>query len=125
MPSSSLGSELPPLTCPIANRATDCSANSLRIYSHNAQGLRGEDKLEYIMRLMTKKKLDAYIIQETHLEGDYVKYVAGDKIMVQNGLLIQPRGGAAIILLNNLTEGWKKGEQIIKEEEKQWVELQD
>jgi len=34
-PSTSLGRELPPLTFPIANRATNCSANSLRIYCHN------------------------------------------------------------------------------------------
>ena len=56
-PCMSLGRELPPLTCPIANRASDCSAHNLRIYSHNVQGLRGEEKLEYIMRLMKKKKL--------------------------------------------------------------------
>jgi len=99
-PSSSLGRELPPLTCPIANRANDCSANNLRIYSPNVQGLRGEEKLEYITRL-TEKKMDAYIIQEAHLEGDFMKYLTGDKIMIHHGLLIQPRGargGVAIIL---------------------------
>jgi len=53
------------------------------------------------MRLMEKKTLDTYIIQETHLEGDFRKYLTGDKIMIHHGPSIQPRGareGAAIIL---------------------------
>jgi len=40
-----------------------------------------------------------------------MKYLTGDKIMIHHGPLIQPRGargGVAIILSNNLTEGWKK-----------------
>jgi len=69
-PSSSLGRELPFLTCPIANRATHCSANNLRIYCHNVQCLRGEEKLEWITRCNEGRKIDAYIIQETRLEGD-------------------------------------------------------
>ena len=55
-----------------------------------------------------EKKLDTYIIQEIHLEGDFVLYLTGDKIMIHNNPSIQPRGargGVAIILLNNLTEG--------------------
>ena len=46
-----------------------------------------------------------------------MKYLAGDKIMIHHGPSIQPRGargGVAIILSNDLTEGWKKGEHIVK-----------
>ena len=53
------------------------------------------------MSLIKRKNLEAYIIQETCLEGDFMKYFAGDKIMIHHGPSIQPRGareGAAIIL---------------------------
>jgi len=54
--------------------------NNLRIYCHNVQGLRGEERLEWIMRLMERTKINAYIIQEAHLEGDLIKYISGDTL---------------------------------------------
>jgi len=66
---------------------------------------------------MERKKIDAYIIQETHLEGNFMKYLTGDKIMIHHGPSIQPRGargGVAIILSSNLTEGWKEGGYVVK-----------
>ena len=70
--------------------AIDCSANNLRIYCHNIQGLRGEEKLEWIARLMEHIKSDAYIIQETHLEGDFIKYISGDKLLIHHSPIKQP-----------------------------------
>ena len=44
-----------------------------RVYSHNVNGLRDESKLEHIPRVMQQKNIDAYLIQETHLAGDFEK----------------------------------------------------
>jgi len=52
-----------------------------------------------------------------HLEGNFVKYLTGDKIMINHGPTVQlrgARGGVAIILPNALTEGWKKGRYVVK-----------
>ena len=59
----------------ISPRANESFAEktNFRVYSHNVNGLRDEAKLEYIPRLMEKKKIDAYLIQETHLAGDFEK----------------------------------------------------
>ena len=41
------------------------------ITTQNVRGLRGaEEKLKYIIRLMKDKNIQAYLIQETHLQGD-------------------------------------------------------
>jgi len=52
-----------------------------------------------------------------HLEGEFVKYITGDRTMIHHGSSIQQRGarvGATIILSNNPTEGWKKGGHAIE-----------
>ena len=67
----------------------------LKIYSQNIQGPRGnEEKVEYITKLMKEKNIDMYIIQETHLEGDYKKMLNNGYIMVHHGPTQQPRNGA-------------------------------
>jgi hypothetical protein len=57
-------------------RANKCSAHtktSFRVYSHNVNGLQDETKLEFIPLIIIKKDIDAYLIQEMHLAGDFEK----------------------------------------------------
>jgi len=53
------------------------------------------------MKLIEEKKIDAYILQETHLEGDYMKIMNNGFVMIHHGLR-QPKngakGGVAIII---------------------------
>ena len=59
-----------------------------------------EEKLEYITRIM-EKQIGCLYYTKKHLEGDFMKYLTGDKFMIHHGLSIQPRGargGVAIIL---------------------------
>jgi len=81
----------------------------LKIYGQNVQGLRGnEEKNEYITKFM-EKKFDAYILQETHFEGDYTKILDNGYVMVHHGPTKQLRsgakGGVAIILSREFDEG--------------------
>jgi exonuclease III len=91
------------------------------VYSHNVNGLRDEAKLEYIPRLMEKKKIDAYLIQETHLAGFFEKIIINDFYFIHHGLESQPakgkRGGVAIILSPDMHRQWKqsgKAKKIFK-----------
>ena len=43
---------------------------------------------------MEERNVDAYIIQETHLEGDYTKILNNGDIMVHHRPTQQPRNGA-------------------------------
>ena len=56
-----------------------------------------------------KKKFDAYILQETHFEGDYTKILDNGYVMVHHGPTKQLRsgakGGVAIILSREFDEG--------------------
>ncbi len=106
--------DCPPLPTPTSNKANDCSASNkqnFRIYSHNVQGLRDEAKLEYLPRLMKKKNINAYLIQETHLPGTFEKYIYNDYYLIHHGPDNQPangaKGGIAIILSPELTTQWK------------------
>jgi hypothetical protein len=48
----------PPSPAPsVSPRVNECSANkiTLRVYTHNVNGLRDETKLEFIPRIMKKK----------------------------------------------------------------------
>jgi len=48
-------------------KATDRSAKNenIKIITQNVQDLRSEEKIEYIIRLMKQKNIQAYLIQET------------------------------------------------------------
>jgi len=114
--------DCPPSPTPTSDRANDCSASkkNFRIYSHNTQGLKDEAKLEYIPRLMKKKNIDAYLIQETHLPGTFEKYIYDNYYLIHHGPECQPtngaKGGVAIILSPELAVQWKssgKGKKII------------
>jgi hypothetical protein len=94
-------------------RADDSSAktNIFRVYSQNVHGLRDETKLEHIPRIMKENNLDAYLVQETHLAGDFEKTLISDYYLIHHGPETQPsngaKGGVAIILSPDLTTTWK------------------
>ena len=101
-------------------RVNECSANKikLRIYTHNVNGLRDESKLEFIPRIMKKKSIDAYLIQETHLAGDFEKILIDNYCLIHHGPESQPingkRGGVAIILSPSLHLQWKTSRKAKK-----------
>jgi hypothetical protein len=48
----------------------DCSKTTTK--NQNVKGLHDDEQLEFISRLMKKKKqIDAFILTEMHLEGDF------------------------------------------------------
>ena len=110
-----------PTTMP---RATDSSAitkkTNFRVYSHNVNGLRDESKLEFIPRMMQQQNIDAYLIQETHLSGDFEKHLINDYYIIHHGPEKQPnsgaKGGVAIILSPQMALQWKTSN--IKENKK-------
>ena len=61
---------------------------------------------------MEKKKIDAYILQETHLEEDYMKIMNNGFIMIHHGLPRQPNNeakeGVVIIISKEFDKGWRK-----------------
>jgi len=61
---------------------------------------------------MEKKKIDAYLIQETHLAGDFEKFLINDFYFIHHGPESQPangkRGGVAIILSPDMHRQWKQ-----------------
>ena len=106
--------DCPPSPAPKSPRANECSANNktnFKIYSHNVNGLRDETKLEYIPRFMRDNNIDAYLIQETHLPGDFEKILLLDYYLIHHGPEHQPasgaKGGVAIILSPDLAVQWK------------------
>ena len=66
---------------------------------------------------MTKQTIQAYLKAETHLEGNFIKYLPKGQIMIHCGPKKQPKQGAkvgvAVILSPKLEQGWKKHENII------------
>jgi hypothetical protein len=71
--------------------------------------------------IMKKKKIDAYLVQETHLATDFEKTISLDYYLIHHGLPTQPRcgakGGVTIILSPELATHWKsskKQRKIIK-----------
>jgi len=105
--------DCPPLPAPVISpRANESSATKpFRVYSHNVNGLRDETKLEFIPRTMEKNDIDAYLIQETHLAGDFEKYLINGYYIIHHGPETQPingaKGGVAIILSPQMTYHWK------------------
>jgi len=61
---------------------------------------------------MEEKNIDAYIIQETHVEGDYPKILNNGYVMVHHGptqlLRNGAKGGVAIILSREFDKGRRR-----------------
>jgi hypothetical protein len=90
---------------PAQPQATDSFATNptdIKIVSQNVQGLENEEKLEYLARIITKHNIQAYLIQETHLAGDFTMQISGGHTIIHHGPEAQPtngaKGGVAIIL---------------------------
>ena len=60
---------------------------------------------------MKNNNIDAYLIQETHLAGDFEKILLLDHYFIHHGPEYQPangaKGGVAIILSPDLAFQWK------------------
>jgi hypothetical protein len=82
------------------------------VYYQNVRGLRDEEKLEFLTRFMDEKKIDAFILTETHLEGDFQKTLPRKQLFIHHGPENQPRqgakGGVGKILSPVLANHWKK-----------------
>jgi len=70
---------------------------------------------------MKKKNIDAYLIQETHLSGDFEKSIIDNYYFIHHGPETQPtngaKGGVAIILSPELHAQWQssgKAKKIIR-----------
>ena len=118
IPKSSLrdGDCPPPLDPQLRdNERSACNNQNFRVYSHNVQGLRDESKLEAIPRIMKEKNIDVYLIQETHLVGDFEKTLIDNFFMIHHGPQEQPlrgaKGGVAIVLSPELTDLWKSSKK--------------
>jgi len=61
---------------------------------------------------MGKRKINAYILQEIYLEGDYMKIMNNSFIMIHHHPLRQPKnrakGGVVIIISKEFDKGWRK-----------------
>ena len=96
--------------------------NTLVIYTQNIQGIRSnEEKLEYISRMMESKSIDAFMIQEMHLEGDFFKILLKGQLLIHHGPNVQPhqgaKGGVAIILSPEMGTNWRNGGSAIRKGE--------
>jgi len=77
----------------LSPKATDHpeTDNNLTIYNQNVHGLRAnKEKLEYLIRKMEGKNISTFMIQETHLKGDYIKILPRDFMMIHHGPKLQP-----------------------------------
>ena len=88
--------------------------------TQNVQGLRGaEENLKNIVRLMKDKNIQAYLIQETHLQGDYTQIIGAGYKFIHHGPERQPtrgaKGGIGIILSKEWAKGEKKGGNIVRQ----------
>jgi hypothetical protein len=54
-----------------ATSTGDSSTSNVLVMSQNVQGLKDEAKLETIIRIMRERKVYAYCVHETWLEGDF------------------------------------------------------
>jgi hypothetical protein len=99
------------------------------VYSHNVHGLRDAAKLEHIPRIMKNNNLDAYSIKETHLAGDFKKYLIFDYYLIHYSPETQPangaKGGVANILSPELNENPVENPRNASEEAYLLLKLQD
>ena len=105
----------------VLTKATDCpdTDNTLVIYTQNAQGLRAnEEKLKYISRMMESKLIDAFMIQKTYLEGDFIKILLRGQLFIHHRSNVQPlqgaKGGVAILLSPEMATNWKNGGSVTR-----------
>ena len=69
---------------------------------------------------MKDHKIQAFLIQETHLAEEYTSELPEDFLLIHHGPEKQPasgaKGGIAIILSKEWSDLWKKGGCIIRRE---------
>ena len=66
--------------------------------------------------MMVAKSIDAYMLQEMHLEGNFTKILPSGHFLIHHGPDTQPRqgakGGIAIILSPETAVNWKRGRSV-------------
>ena len=74
-------------------------------------------KKSFLTRMKVAKSINAYMLQETHLEGNFIKILPMGRFLIHHGPDMQPHQGAkegiAIILSPEMMENWKRGRSII------------
>jgi hypothetical protein len=70
-----------------------CRKKSFEVYTHNVEGL-CNSKLEFILRLMKRNGIEAYLTQETHPPGDFEKPIIKDYYLIHHGPQDQPSNEA-------------------------------
>jgi len=81
--------QYPPQAKPKATDSFATNPTDIKIVSQNVQGLQNEEKLEYLARIITKHDIKAYLIQETHLAGNFTMQISG---RLQNKYPLTKRG---------------------------------
>jgi len=108
----------PPQAQPQATDSFATTPTDIKIVSQNVQGLKNEEKLEYLARIISKHHIKAYLIQETHLAGDFTMQISGGHTIIHHGPDSQPtsgaKGGVAIILCPEWYHYWQKSGSIQK-----------
>ena len=108
----------PPQAKPKATDSFATNPTDIKIVSQNVQGLQNEEKLEYLARIITKHDIKAYLIQETHLAGNFTMQISGGHTIIHHGPDSQPangaKGGVAIILCPEWYHYWQKSGSIQK-----------
>ena len=83
----------------------------MNLQSEHTRLKRKPKTVEYITNLM-EKKIDAYILQETHLEGDYTKTMNNCFLIIHHSPPRQPKngakGGVVIIMSKKFDKEWRK-----------------
>ena len=108
----------PPQAQPQATDSFATTPTDIKIVSQNVQGLKNEEKLEYLARIISKHHIKAYLIQETHLAGNFTMQISGGHTIIHHGPDSQPtsvaKGGVAIILCPEWYHYWQKSGSIQK-----------
>ena len=96
----------------VRNRSSDtCPPQACRMLNQNVQGLTGGEKLEKTIKVMIKKGIHGYCLQETWLLGTFSKMIRGH-LLLHHGMATKLcyRGrasyGVAIILGTTLLRAW-------------------
>lgn len=109
-----------PVVSALMLRVNESSAkiNKFAVFSYNVHGLRDEAKLEHIPCIIKNKHLDAYLVQKTHLAGNFKKYLMFDCYIIHHDPEVQPaneaNGGLAIILSPDSATTWKTSRKAKK-----------
>jgi exonuclease III len=99
---------------PIRSKDLRSKDHYFNVVTHNINGLKRKEKLDFIVQFMKEKTIDVYCLQETWLEGEqeqfseltlnnYLVFMHGNK----DKTCARGKGGVAIILSPRAAKAWK------------------